>query len=79
MLKYLEETREANKDNDYQKEIDFLIKHEKRNKLIKNMALNQTGNTLVLYLRVDGHGKPLFNMIKMLLQKIVKYSLYQVM
>jgi superfamily II DNA or RNA helicase len=64
MLKYLEETREANKDNDYQKEIDFLIKHEKRNKLIKNMALNQKGNTLVLYLRVDGHGKPLFNMIK---------------
>jgi superfamily II DNA or RNA helicase len=64
MLKYLEETREANKDNDYQKEIDFLIKHDKRNKFIRNLALNQKGNTLVLYLRVDGHGKPIFDMIK---------------
>jgi superfamily II DNA or RNA helicase len=64
MLKYLSETREANTNNDYQKEIEFLIKHEKRNKFIRNLALSQRGNTLVLYQRVDGHGKPLFDMIR---------------
>jgi superfamily II DNA or RNA helicase len=64
MLKYLSETREANTNNDYQKEIEFLIKHEKRNKFIRNLTLSQKGNTLVLYQRVDGHGKPLFDMIR---------------
>ena len=64
MLKYFSSTREENKDNDYQKEIEFLISHEKRNKFIRNLALSQEGNTLVLYQRVEGHGKPLFNMIR---------------
>lgn len=64
MLKYASETREANIANDYQKEIEFLIKHEKRNRFIRNLALSQTGNTLVLYQRVDGHGKPLYNLIR---------------
>jgi superfamily II DNA or RNA helicase len=64
MLKYSPETREANIANDYRKEIEFLINHEKRNKFIRNLALSQTGNTLVLYQRVDGHGKPLYNMIR---------------
>lgn len=64
MMKYAQHTREENKENDYQKEIEFIIKHERRNKFISNLTLNQTGNTLVLYLRVDGHGKPLYEMIK---------------
>lgn len=64
MMKYSNDTRELNSDNDYQKEIEFLIKHEKRNKFIRNLALSQKGNTLVLYLRVDAHGKPLFEMIR---------------
>jgi superfamily II DNA or RNA helicase len=64
MMQYTKETRENNTNNDYQKEIEFLINHEKRNKFIRNLALSQTGNTLVLYQRVDGHGKPLFNMIR---------------
>jgi len=64
MLKYADETRFDNTNNDYQKEIEFIIKHEGRNKFIRNLALNQKGNTLVLYLRVEGHGKPLFDMIR---------------
>jgi superfamily II DNA or RNA helicase len=64
MLKYADETRFDNTNNDYQKEIEFIIKHEGRNKFIRNLALNQKGNTLVLYLRVEGHGKPLFDMIQ---------------
>ena len=64
MLKYADETRLDNTNNDYQKEIEFIIKHEGRNKFIRNLALNQKGNTLVLYLRVEGHGKPLFDMIQ---------------
>lgn len=64
MMKYSEETRQLHTNNDYQKEIDFLIHHEKRNKFIRNLALSQKGNTLVLYQRVDAHGKPLFDMIR---------------
>lgn len=64
MLKYASSTREININNDYQSEISFLINHEKRNKFIRNLALNQKGNTLVLYQRVDGHGKPLFDIIR---------------
>lgn len=64
MMKYSEETRQLHTNNDYQKEIDFLIRHEKRNKFIRNLALSQKGNTLVLYQRVDAHGKPLFDMIR---------------
>ena len=64
MMKYSKETRQLHMNNDYQKEIDFIIHHEKRNKFIRNLALSQKGNTLVLYQRVDGHGKPLFDMIR---------------
>lgn len=64
VMQYQDATKKANTENDYQKEIEFLIKHEKRNNFIRNLALNQKGNTLVLYQRVDSHGKPLFNMIR---------------
>ena len=63
MLKYSEENRESNKDNSYQDEIDFIIKHDKRNKFISKLALNQTGNTLVLFQRVKDHGKVLYDLI----------------
>lgn len=63
MLKYSEETRHLNKDHSYQDEIDFIIKHDKRNKFIRNLALNQHGNTLVLFQRVKDHGKVLYDLI----------------
>ena len=48
----------------YQEEINFLVGHEKRNSFISNLALDQDGNTLVLFQLVEKHGKPLYDMIK---------------
>ena len=64
MLTYPEEVRKNFGNRTYQDEIKFLIEHEGRNKFIRNLALSLNGNTLVLYNRVDGHGVPLFNMIR---------------
>ena len=47
----------------YEDEIQFLIGHEKRNNLIKNLALDLKGNTLILYSRVETHGAILFDKI----------------
>jgi len=47
----------------YQDEIDFIVQHEPRNKFISNLALDQDGNTLVLFQYVVKQGKPLYNMI----------------
>jgi len=47
----------------YEDEIQFLISHERRNKFIKNLAVDLDGNTLVLYSRVEAHGKVLYESI----------------
>ena len=48
----------------YKEEIDIIVAHPQRNKLITNLAKAQKGNTLVLYNYVEKHGKPLYEMIK---------------
>ena len=62
-LQYNEDTRRNAKDYTYQNEIDFLISHQKRNNFIRNLAIDQKGNTLVLFQRVANHGKILFDLI----------------
>jgi superfamily II DNA or RNA helicase len=47
----------------YEDEIQFIINNEKRNNLIRNLALDLKGNTLVLFTRVETHGLPLYNLI----------------
>lgn len=47
----------------YLEEIEYLIKHEQRNKFIKNLAIDLSGNTLVLFNRVEDHGRVLFDLI----------------
>ena len=47
----------------YEDEIQFLISHEKRNNFIKNLAIDLQGNTLILFSRVEAHGKVLFELI----------------
>ena len=64
ILKYSEEIRQANKNNKYQEEMDWIVSHEPRNKFIRNLALKSTGNTLVLFQYVEKHGKVLYEMIK---------------
>jgi len=47
----------------YEDEIQFLISHEKRNNFIKNLSIDLKGNTLILFSRVEAHGKVLFELI----------------
>ena len=63
VLKYSEEVRKTFGRKKYQEEIDFIVSHESRNKFITNLALDQKGNTLVLYNLVEKHGKPLYKYI----------------
>ncbi len=60
--------REVCKDiinsKDYHYEMDYIVGNVKRNRLIKNLAVQQDGNTLVLFQYVDKHGKILFDLIK---------------
>lgn len=64
LLEYPDEVRKACNKMDYQNEIDFIIKNEKRNKFIRNLALHCTGNTLVLFQFVEKHGAILYDLIK---------------
>jgi len=63
LLKYDDVTCQQLKKAKYQEEVDFIVRHEKRNKFITNLAVDQEGNTLVLFNFVEKHGKPLYNMI----------------
>ena len=64
VLKHNEENRRLATKYDYAQEIDFIIGDTARNTLIRNLALDQNGNTLVLYSRVEKHGIPLFKQIQ---------------
>lgn len=63
-LRYPESVRKALRKASYREEVEFIVKNEKRNKFIKNLALSLKGNTLVLYQYVKDHGIPLFELIK---------------
>lgn len=64
LLRYHNDVCHRLKEATYQEEIDYIVTNEKRNKLITNLALDQKGNSLVLFQFVEKHGKPLFDMIK---------------
>lgn len=63
VLQYSDNEKKHVKKLDYKQEIDFLISHSKRNSFIKNLALSQQSNTLVLFNLVEKHGKPLYDLI----------------
>ena len=64
VLNYSNTTREACNGLTYQDEIDFVVTNEKRNTLIRNLAVDQKGNTLVLFQYVEKHGKVLYDIIR---------------
>jgi superfamily II DNA or RNA helicase len=43
--------------------MDFIVSYNERNKFIRNLAISQKGNTLVLFQYVEKHGKLLHDMI----------------
>tara|TARA_B110000908_G_C10267733_1_gene466225 strand:+ start:3350 stop:4711 length:1362 start_codon:yes stop_codon:yes gene_type:complete len=64
LLRYHNDICHMMQGKTYQEEIDYIVTHEKRNKFITNLTLDQTGNTLVLFQFVEKHGKILFDMMK---------------
>jgi len=63
VLEYAEEIKRDFGKRTYQDEIDYIVRHEKRNKFIRNLTLEQKGNTLVLFQFVEKHGKILYDLI----------------
>ena len=63
LLRYTNDIRRDNRKNTYQEEMDFIVQHYPRNKFIRNLALDQKGNSLVLFQYVEKHGKSLYDMI----------------
>jgi superfamily II DNA or RNA helicase len=64
ILNYSDEIKKNNKELKYQEEMDWLVQHEPRNRFIRNLALKQKGNTLVLFQFVEKHGKNLYDLIQ---------------
>jgi superfamily II DNA or RNA helicase len=64
VLDYSADARRECEAKNYQDEIEYIVTNEKRNRLIRNLSLDQKGNTLVLFNFVEKHGKPLFDMIQ---------------
>lgn len=73
VLQYTNQERKLHKSTKYQEEIDFIINHERRNKYLKELTKSLKGNTLLLFSRVETHGKPLFNSMKESINKNVYY------
>lgn len=63
-LQYPKEERKAMRKKTYQEEMEFLIGHKSRNTFIRNLALSLRGNTLILFERVEKHGKILHKMLE---------------
>jgi len=64
VLSYSDTIRQLNAKNDYQAEIDLIVRSDARNKFIKNLVLSLKGNTILLFQFVDKHGKILYDMIQ---------------
>ena len=76
ILQYDDQIKKNNKGLKYQDEMDFLVQHEPRNKFIRNLALDQKGNTLVLFQFVEKHGKILNDMIQQKTQNRKVFFIY---
>jgi len=63
-LEHGEDVRQLISGSTYQQEINFIIGNEKRNHFIRNLALDQKGNSLVLFQFVEKHGKILYELIQ---------------
>ena len=64
VLSYPDEVRKMMaRANDYQSELDYIVKLTKRNMFIRNLALSLEGNTLILYQFVEKQGMYLANIL----------------
>ena len=63
LINYEQEVKKDFGKRTYQDEIDWIVRNTARNRFIRNLALDTSGNTLVLFHRVEAHGKPLYDLI----------------
>lgn len=75
-LEYTEEERKLIKGATYQQEIDFIVSHSRRNKLLAKIAVTRKGNTLMLFNYIDRHGTELYNILKPMCEKAGKKLYY---
>jgi len=64
LLKYKDEICKIVSGLKYQEELDFIVRYEPRNNFISNLAIDQKGNTLILFNYVEKHGKPLHSLLQ---------------
>ena len=64
LLKYKDEYCKVISKLKYQDELDFIVGYAPRNNFIANLAIDQKGNTLILFNYVEKHGKPLHDLLK---------------
>ena len=64
LLRYHSDACNMIKDMKYQDELDYIVQYEPRNKFISKLAIDQKGNTLVMFQFVEKHGKVLYEMIR---------------
>ena len=58
------------KDQNYQDEVDLIVRDERRNKFIVDLTTHLKGNTLLLFQFVEKHGSVLYDMLKDLNRKV---------
>ena len=63
VLDYSDEDKKLITKMTFQEEMDWLVTHPKRNTVIRNLAITQKGNTLVLFQFVEKHGQVLYDLI----------------
>lgn len=64
VLDHSKENRQLLKKASYANEFEWIVTYEPRNKLIKNLALELKGNTMILFQRVEKHGLLLYEMMQ---------------
>ena len=64
LIKYKDELCKDVSQRKYQEELDFIVKYQPRNNFISNLAIDQKGNTLILFNYVEKHGKPLHSLLQ---------------
>ena len=63
-LKYAKEACDSMKRKTYQDEIEYIISHERRNKVAEKLCSSLKGNTLVLFSQVQKHGLPFYESLQ---------------
>ena len=64
LLRYHNDICHRMKDKTYQEEIDYIVTNKRRNNFITKLAVDQKGNTLVMFQFVEKHGKILYDLIR---------------